>query len=86
MASAVQFLIFKRMADIEERAAGDSDLGSLICASFFAEPAWKREPRSRAQLKTVLRISHHCGFSGTLVVIMMTVAAVVNSMPVIPVI
>ena len=29
--------------------------------------------RVRVQLKTVLKVSHHCGFAGTLVVIMMTV-------------
>src|SRR5262249_59198280 len=38
--------------------------GDLPNFSVFAEPVWKGN-RVGVQLKTVVRISHHCGFAGT---------------------
>ena len=45
MASPVQFLIFNRMTDIEERSAGDSDDRSLIEHQLLSRASAKRESR-----------------------------------------
>ena len=39
-------------------------IGRLVTFSFLAELVWKGS-RVPVQLKTVLRISHHCGFDGS---------------------
>jgi hypothetical protein len=38
-------------------------IGGSVRFSFLAELVWKGN-RVRVQLKTMLRISHHCGFAG----------------------
>ena len=52
------------MTDIEERLTRDGDDGSLIERQLLSRASVERE-FVRVQLKTVLRISHHCAFAGT---------------------
>jgi hypothetical protein len=57
-------LIFGRMASVEKGFADNSDDRQISDVKLLSRASVKGN-RVRVQLKTMLRISHHCGFAGT---------------------